>query len=272
MDLPLWKAVVLGLVQGLTEFLPVSSSGHLLLFEHLLGFNPPGITFEIVAHLGTLLAVLVVYREDLAALVRGALDLLRRGGRALDAWSSRWALLLLVGTAPAAVVALGFSEAIDRVFDHPHLLGLEFIVTGTLLWLAQRWGTRARGVGEEGFGARHALVMGLFQALAILPGVSRSGSTVAGGLLAGVRPDTAARFSFLLVVPAIAGAALLDLLDGSLAGEAVPAVALAVAFVTSAVSGYAAIRYFLRALARGRLMPFAVYTWALGALVLLILR
>lgn len=266
--MPWWKALLLGVVQGLTEFLPVSSSGHLVLFQKLLRADLPGISFEIAAHLGTLVAVAAVYRQELAQMWRGAACLVCRPAAAARHPGARLLALVAVGTLPAALVALLLGDAVEAAFDRPRGLGVSFLLTGTLLWLAARAQERPQPVDERRFGFGQALLVGLFQALAVLPGVSRSGSTVTGGLLLGLEPELAARFSFLLFVPAVLGAALLDAVAVA-RGEPMPPLGpLLLGFAAAALSGYGAIRFFLRALRARRLMAFAWYTWALGALLL----
>lgn len=272
MGLTVAEAALLGLVQGLTEFLPVSSSGHLVLVQRWLGVDPPGLTLEVAVHLGTLLAVLAVYGRDVAALARGAWDLVRGGPRAAaEPGPARLALAVLLGTLPAAAVALLAGDAVAAAFDRRGLLGGAFLLTSALLALAQRAARRpARVRDEAGLLPRHALWVGTLQALAILPGVSRSGSTIAAGVLAGMTPDLAARFSFLLSVPAVLGAAVLDALGAVGRGAPAPApLPLLVATAVAAVSGYAALLLLLRLLDRRRLLPFAAYTALLGLVALL---
>lgn len=271
MELSLGMAVVLGLVQGLTEFLPVSSSGHLVLAQRWLGVDPPGLSVEIAVHLGTLLAVLAVFGREVWEVAGGAWELARRGPAALRASGpARLALMGLLSTLPAAAVALLLGDAVEASFDRPRTLGWEFLATSVLLLLAERLARRPPRADEGGVGPLQALWIGAFQALAILPGVSRSGSTIAAGVMAGLSPDAAARFSFLIFVPAVLGAAVLDALELAGGGAALPTPpSLLVATATAAVSGYAALRLLMRLLDRRRLLPFAVYTAFLGLLVLL---
>lgn len=277
---------MLGLLQGATEFLPISSSGHLVLGQHLLGLDLPGLSFEVIVHVGTLVAVVAAYRRDVAALVRGALEVLqqpravirdpllrrRAGGLGPD---GRLAWLLVLGSIPAGLVGVLGKRWVEAAFSDLRMVAVGWLVTAFLLLGADR----AMGAGRRGApasrdgagdpGTGQALWMGLFQAVAVWPGISRSGSTVAAGLFAGLPAEAAARFSFLLSIPAIGGAALLDVLDVLQAGLALPAGPLLVGFLSAAVSGYLAIHGLLALLRRGRLAFFAVYCLIL-ALVLLI--
>jgi undecaprenyl-diphosphatase len=255
------EACLLGVVQGLTEFLPVSSSGHLVVLQRFLAPMPPAekLTVDVALHLGTLAAVVVYFRDDLLAMARGLL------GRGEHAYARSWAWLLVLGTLPAAAVGLLWRHRIEAAFDSPLVTGACFLLTGTLLFL----GSAVRGAtrGEEKLGPRDALVVGCFQALALLPGVSRSGSTIAGALFRRARADVAARFSFLLSIPAIAGALAVE--ARSLAAlTPVLGPALAIGVLSAAVTGFAAIAVLLRAVRAQKLHYFAYYCWALGAALL----
>ena len=247
------EAALLGIVQGLTEFLPVSSSGHLVLAQAVLGVSLPGVLFEITVHVATLGAVLWVYRGRVAELAAGAV----RGDRA----SLRYVGLLALASVPAAALGLGAREAVEGAFDRPSLAAAMLLVTGCLVWTL-KW-TSARGDADE-LGAGPALWAGFAQALALLPGISRSGSTVAAGVWRGVDAVRMAEFSFLMSVPAIGGAALLQLdgLEHAAGGGA--ALPLATGFVAALVSGVAAIRIFVRTLEAGAFHRFGWYCWAVG--------
>lgn len=248
-----WQAIVLGTVQGLTEFLPISSSGHLVVAEAALGLTTPGVIVEVALHVATLLAVGIVYRDRLWELLRGVLA----GHRD----SLRYVGLLALASVPAGVAGMMFKEFFERAFDSLLMVGVDFIVTGVILWSTRL--VVARGAATEpsvpGAGG-----IGLAQALAILPGISRSGTTVAAGLWLRVDPVRAAEFSFLLAIPAIAGAAVLQVADvsGGLAG--IGAGSLALSFGTALVAGVFAIRLLVALLRRGAFHQFAPYCWALG--------
>ena len=249
-----WHGLLLGLVQGLTEFLPVSSSGHLVVVETVLGVSTPGVVVEVVLHVATLLAVVVVYRLRLKTLVAGAVHGDRR------AW---WYLgLLAIGSVPAAVVGLAFADMFERAFDSLFLVGCNFIVTGAILW-STRWIRTPPPADRPSAGG--AATVGVAQAFAIFPGISRSGTTVAAGLWLGVKPEAAAEFSFLLAIPAIAGAGLLQLPDLSSATFQVGWGPLLVSFLVALLSGVVAIRFLIALLKRRAFHRFAPYCWGLGA-------
>jgi undecaprenyl-diphosphatase len=250
-----WQAVVLGVVQGLTEFLPVSSSGHLVLAERLLGVTTPGVFVEVALHVATLGSVLVVFGSRVLELGTGLVS--GRPGQRTYVW------LLALATVPAAVLGVLFNDLVERAFDSLALVGVAFLVTGTLLWT-----TRGRSGTGEAPSTGGAVGIGLLQALAILPGVSRSGATVTGALWSGLSPQRAAEFSFLMAIPTIAGAAALEAPDALAAADAVGVAPLVVACVAALASGVWAIRFLLALLRRGRFHAFAPYCWAVGALTL----
>lgn len=281
------EAAALGVLQGITEFLPVSSSGHLVIAETLLGVKPPGVGFEVALHVGTLLAVLLYFGRDVWLILRScalaAAAAVRprawgrargqekergwRGKGAVDA-NYRLAWLIIVGTVPAALVGVALRPLFESLFFSPAAVAAMLITTGVLLWLAQV-PRRLRVRAASDLGVAEALAIGVLQAAAIAPGLSRSGATIAGGLLLGVERADAARFSFLLSLPAVAGAALLSLTGSAGALAEVGAATLLIGAATAAVSGYVAIVLLLRVLRAGRLFGFAVYCWALGLLLLI---
>ena len=250
------EAIVLGLVQGLTEFLPVSSSGHLVIAQSLMGLAQEGLLFEVALHVATLLSVLVFYRRRVGGLVTGAL----RGER--DAWE--YGAKLAVATLPAIVIVLLFGDWLDAQFETPATAGICLIATGCILWTT-RWTLPAADAPAPGWSA--ALLIGCAQAFAILPGISRSGTTVAAAVALGVSPVAAAEFSFLMSVPAILGAAvrMLPELSAVPAGE-LPA--LLSGAVAAGVSGVAAIWLFVRLLRQQSFYRFAYYAWPAGAIFL----
>jgi undecaprenyl-diphosphatase len=257
----LWQAVLLGVVQGVTEFLPVSSSGHLVILEHFLGVQQPQLTLVVFLHFGTLLSILVVFRAEVIALF---------------SVNRRVLVLILMGNIPAALVGFGFHRRIESAFSSLLAVGAALLVTGLLLTLAERTRQLLRRMAREaertdlaGIGVSDALVIGIAQAVAILPGISRSGATISAALMCGLKRDAAASFSFLLALPAIAGATALQLREMALAGQAAPdplmlAVGVAVAFLT----GVASLKLLLAVLQRRRLLLFAGYCFTLGAMLI----
>jgi undecaprenyl-diphosphatase len=250
--MPLWEAVLLGVVQGITEFLPISSDGHLVIVQTLLGGEAQGLLFVIGVHVGSLLALLVFYRARVLELIRGVLG--RDGG------SFRYVGKLALATLPAVVVGLFFKDTVEAIFAAPWVAGAGLLVTGAFLITTRSTQGRAQG-REPGFA--QALWIGCAQALAILPGVSRSGSTIAVALAFGVAPLAAAEFSFLLGIIAITGAAVLELPDllGSPADSLRP---LWVGALAAALSGLAALGVLVRLLRAQRFHWFAGYTVAAG--------
>jgi undecaprenyl-diphosphatase len=258
-----FEALLLGLVQGLTEFLPVSSSGHLVLTRELLGLEPTGLALEVSVHAATLLAVVVVLWREVLGLVRGGLNLLR--GRADE--DGRLLLLVALGTIPAVAVGLLLKDEIERAFADPRYAAVGLIFTAVLL--APTW---FRHGGERRIDAVLAVVIGCAQALAICPGVSRSGSTIAVALLLGAAAPRAFAFSFLLSIPAILGATVLVLPDALGEGAAPGLVGNCLAAALAAfVSGVVALRLLRRVVERGRLAVFAPYCLVVGVLALLLL-
>ncbi len=247
-----WEAMLLGLVQGLTEFLPVSSSGHLLIAQTLLGRVAQGITFEVAVHLGTLGAILFHYRRRLAALLRGAV---RAERAALDYLGK-----LALATLPAVLAGLLLRAPVEALFEQPVVAGFALLVTGALLFSTRR---TLPGATLDAPGWRAAGLIGLAQALAIVPGLSRSGITVAVALMLGVRPLAAAEFSFLLGAIAIAGASLLELPE-LLTAEPAVLRACALGGGVALLAGFAALLLFVRLLRTHRFHLFAWYCFALG--------
>jgi undecaprenyl-diphosphatase len=267
-----FQAIVLGIVQGLTEFLPVSSSGHLVLGQQLFGLREPELFFDISLHIGTLLAVVVVFFKDIVAIL-SALVRLPQLSAAAGGWRPvvaeneqvRTALLIVAGSVPTAVLGLGFHRVADRIFASVPIVGAMLLVTGALLWA-----TRSRSSGSRTVSAmtvKDALIIGLLQGLAILPGISRSGATISTALFLGVERATAGRFSFLLSLPAIVGALLIEISGGMMTSSASGPVLL-LGGAVAAVTGWIALVLLLRIVKSGHLHRFAPYCWALGAVVL----
>lgn len=248
-----FEAVILGFVQGLTEFLPVSSSGHLVLGQALLGLELPGVAFELMLHLATVCAVLWVYRAAIARLIGGVF----RGDRG----SLIYAGLLGAASVPAALAGTLAAGVFESSYERPIVAAAMLLITGLWIWTIRRSGPRARAP-RPGIGS--ALAVGVAQALAILPGISRSGSTVATGVWLGVEVDRMAEFSFLLSLPAILGAGFLRFGSPDNGLSAIGAVPLVAGFATACLSGVLAIRIFLAMLKSGKFHRFSYYCWAVG--------
>lgn len=255
------QAIILGIVQGLTEFIPVSSSGHLVLVPALLGWSPPGLAFDTVLHLGTALALIVFFwREWITLIVAGLRSLFRWRIEGAD---ERLAWLIVVGCIPAALAGYLLEGFFASVFEDPIVSGYFLLVTAGILTIAEGLGRRLRSI--EKLRLPDALAVGFAQAIAIFPGISRSGSTIAAGLLVGLDRESAARYSFLLATPIILGAGLLQLPDAvRTRAEGAGSLALLLGFVVAAVVGYLCIGFLLRYLRRGGLYPFAAYCAVAG--------
>jgi undecaprenyl-diphosphatase len=257
------QAIILGVVQGLTEFLPVSSTAHLVLFPIFLGWKANGLAFDVALHIGTLVAVFGYFRKDLLAILKGGLRSLRKPDLAGDP-DQRMAWFLVVSCLPAVVAGLFFEEQVATVLRHPLVIGVAMLVFSIVLLMAERVGVRAKDLRSMGW--REALMVGFAQALAIIPGASRSGVTMTAGLLGGLQREAAARFSFLLGSPIILGAAILEgrhlFEDPGLSWPVVGAGILA-----SGVSGYMCIRFLLRYLRENSTMVFIVYRLVVGAIL-----
>ncbi len=255
------QALLLGLVQGVTEFLPVSSDGHLAIAQHFLpGFQQPGILFDVLLHVGTLFAILLYFRREVALLLASPF---RRDEEGLR--YRRLLGLIVAGSIPTAVIGLAFKNTVEALYDDMTVVAAMLLLNGTLLFLAARFRHGSRK--EEKLTLADALLTGAAQGAAILPGLSRSGSTIAALLMKGVEGETAVRFSFLLGLPAIAGAALLSLRDvDRLPSAEIPLylAGIAVAFCV----GLCCIHLLLKLVRRRRLSGFAVYCWLAGGLLL----
>jgi undecaprenyl-diphosphatase len=266
----LLEAIVLGFVQGVTEFLPISSTAHLRIVPAVLGWRDPGAAFTAVTQLGTMAAVLVYFRSDLLRISRAWAGSLSRRPREGDV-DARLGWYIILGTIPIAVLGVVFEDPIETSARSLYLIAGTLILFGLVMALSERLARQDRCV--EGLTARDGILMGLAQALALVPGVSRSGATISAGLLLGLDRAGAARFSFLLSVPAVvlSGAfQLASILGGTEDKGATGLVSLAVATVIALVSGYLSIAFLLRFLARRSLGAFVWYRLVVGAGVLLL--
>jgi len=270
----LTEAVLLGIVQGLTEFLPVSSSGHLVLFQNLLGLTDPLLVFDISVHVGTLFAVVIYFFKDIVAILRALVKWIRvlpdtKAASELLAndREARMAMLIIAGSVPTAVLGLVFKEIAETLFSSVTIVGVTLVITGAVLWGTRRFGAGGHGIRRCTIG--NSIVIGVVQGLAIIPGISRSGATIAAGLYLGLDRTTAARFSFLLSIPAVAGAGLLG--AGDLMGPTeLPFNIIAAGTLASCLVGYASLTLLVWMVGRGRLHFFAPYCVVLGLIALLV--
>ena len=265
----LLQALVMGLVQGLTEFLPVSSSGHLIVVPELLGWRDPfidSLAFSVMLHIATLVALLVYFRADWLRLVPAGLAALRDRSFRGDS-DRKLAWLLALTTVPAIIAGVLLNDPIENAFREARLVAVTLVVGAAILWLADRWGSQRRAVEDVGFGT--ALGIGLAQAIALVPGISRSGISISAGLFAGLTRESAARFSFLMATPvtALAGAWEVRKLVTGEAGVDVSIASLVVGMFAALVSGLFAIAILLRFLRTHTLGVFIAYRLALAALI-----
>ena len=265
---------MLGIIQGLTEFLPVSSSGHLVLFQHLFGMKEPELLFDICLHVGTLMAVIIVFYRDILDIIIALIQIPSRmkqaGGlkRLLEIDTSiRMALLIIVGSIPTAVIGLLFKEITDQLFGSITVVGFMLLVTGIVLWFTRNITGSGRPVKR--MTTKDAIIIGIVQGLAIIPGISRSGSTISTALFLGVDRKMAGRYSFLLSMPAILGALILGI-DTPALHTTIPLSTIIVGSVISAIVGWLALVILLKVVDRGQLHRFAPYCWIAGVTTLLL--
>lgn len=251
------QAIFLGMVQGLTEFIPVSSSGHLVIFQHIFGVQGSPLTFDVLVHIGTLAAVFVAFWNDIAAILKKPF--------------SKLTYLIIVGCIPAGLMGFFLQPIFEKAFESLLVVGIGLLITGGVLKLSEMVthnSLNMKEVRETTY--LDVLFIGLLQGIAIVPGISRSGSTIAGGLLAGLDRDFAARYSFLVAIPVIMGAGLVQLKDFSFSAIAITdsIVPYIVGPLTAALFGYLAIKIVMNLVRDGRLSIFSYYCWVVGALTI----
>ncbi|MCV6590252.1 MAG: undecaprenyl-diphosphate phosphatase [Marinobacterium sp.] len=256
------QVVVLALIQGLTEFLPISSSAHLILPSQLLGWPDQGLAFDVGVHVGSLLAVMLYFRHEIVSLLTGWLNSLR--GRQSAEGTLAW--LVILATIPAVVLGVMLSDIIKEYGRSILVIAGTTLIFGALLWWADSRRTEARQL--EGIGWKDAMIIGLSQAVAMIPGTSRSGITITAALMLGFSRQAAARFSFLMSIPVIAGAGLLLGLDLADTGTQGQWQMIGAGLVLSAISAWTCIHLFLKALDRIGMMPFVIYRMLLGLVLL----
>ena len=251
--------IILGLIQGLTEFLPVSSSGHLVIIPAMLGWSEPPLGLTVMLHMGTLVALLIYFRLEIIGLVLGVL------GQGPDPAAARRVVrFLIIGTIPAVIAGVALGGFFEHAFERPYESSIELVITALILIGTEKLGERAV---RHPLDDQRAAAIGVAQAVAILPGISRSGSTIGAGLLAGLSREEATRFSFLLSIPAIAGAGVLDLAKGDLTVT----VASVTGTLVSGIVGYLSIHYLLRFVRTHSLTVFAWYLIAIGPISALVI-
>lgn len=264
------ESIVLGLVQGLTEFLPVSSSGHLALLQHFFGVRSDSVMiFTVMLHVGTLVSVFIMYRSDIWILIKELFLTIKdlftgKGLRLQERPMRKLGVMIIVATIPTTVMGLGLNKFFEALNTNIPAIGIAWIVTGFLLFFADRTGDGSRNIEKMNF--RNGVFIGVMQGIAICPGISRSGSTMVGGLLTGLEREFAVKFAFLISIPTILGAAVLEIpqaLNATASGsmEAGPMLA---GIVVAAVSGVLAIKAMIKVVVAQKLKYFSYYVWALG--------
>ena len=264
------QAIIIGLVQGLTEFLPVSSSAHLVFVQHALGISSD-LAFDVVLHFGTLVAVIVFFLKDILLLIYGFLlsikDLFTGNfieGLRKEVYK-RLSWYIIIATIPIGLVGVLFNDAIESVFQGDNIPAFFLLITGTILYISQR--LNSGKIKQENLSLPQSFIIGCGQAIALLPGLSRSGTTIGTSLTLGLDKEFAAKFSFLLSIPAIIGATVFELKDITLVN--VNLTPFIVGFIVAAVSGYFAIKFLLNLIQKRSLDIFAYYCWIVGIIVLL---
>ncbi|WLR51565.1 undecaprenyl-diphosphate phosphatase [Bacillus tianshenii] len=263
----LLKYLFLGVFQGFTEPIPISSSGHLGLAQHYLGIDLPGFSFELLVNFASLVAVLIIYRSDLLRLTMNGLSYMKtRDNQAKGDF--QFIIYLIIATIPAGVIGVLYGDLIEDIFDESvRMIGAMLLVTGIALYLIRNL-RGSKGDGQLRF--RDALIVGLSQAIALIPGISRSGATIVGAMALGMKQETALRFSFLLYIPVSLGGIILaieDILaDPNFKNMLIP---YALAFIGSLVASYFSLKWFMNVMAKGNLIIFSIYCFVVGGLVVL---
>lgn len=267
-------AIILGTVQGLTEFLPVSSSGHLILFQNFFGIDEPELFLDICLHAGTLIAVFLVFFREIWSILNTLIRLpalSRESGGIKSLFESnddvRISVLILSGTIPTGILGILFHEMADRLFSNVMLVGGMLLVTGSLLWITRGFKTSGRQL--KNMGLKDSLIIGFIQGLSILPGISRSGATISVALILGIDREVAGRYSFLLSIPAIVGALAMGVESGLIEQSSASPATLIGGTLTAAVIGYLALKILLKIIKHGRFFTFSPYCWAVGILALI---
>lgn len=251
--------IILGIIQGITEFIPVSSSAHLVITQYLLGLKEPQIFFDILLHLGTLLAVIIYFYRDILDIIKSLVHPKEEG--------FRFFVLLIIGTIPTAILGFLLKEYFKKLFSSPIYSGIFLLVTGTILFLT-RFAHKPRKLDIRAFSFIDAIIIGFSQVLAIAPGISRSGITISTGIFRGIDRRLCGRYSLLLSIPAIIGALISEIFDVKIEGlESLNYMFFG--FITSFIIGYIAIKILIKVLESAKLHIFSYYCWFVGALIIL---
>lgn len=269
------QALILGIVQGLTEFLPVSSSAHLVFVPYIIG-TTSSLAYDTLLHMGTLLAVVAYFWNDIINMIKSffssLLDIPRgqfRQGLQEDQFK-KLAWFVIIGTIPAGLAGILFKSSFESLFNSVPIVGVFLIITGFLLWGSEKMSRRiSHKTSLKEMNFKNSIIIGIAQAFAIAPGISRSGATISAGLFLGVDRELAARYSFLLSIPAILGAALVQVKDISSIMD-ISSVAAIAGFIAAIITGYLAIKFMLKLIKEKDLLPFAYYCWIIGPLAIIL--
>ena len=263
------ESVILGIIQGLTEFLPVSSSGHLVIFEHVFGISEGNLFYSLMLHIASLLAVIIYFREEILMLLASFIKSINRiSGKINDEISSgeKTVAYIIIATIPAVIAGVVLNDFFDSLYSNPKAVGYSLIFTGVLLIISRYANNMKKDTSELGISG--SIFVGIFQSLAIIPGVSRSGSTITGGMLAGLKSEEAARFSFILSIPAILGASVYEIITTDFT-NIIFDINIVFGMLSSFVFGYIAIRYLMKIIRKGNIHYFSVYVFLAGAFILI---
>ncbi|MDD6153966.1 MAG: undecaprenyl-diphosphate phosphatase [Eubacteriales bacterium] len=269
------QAIILGIVQGLAEFLPISSSGHLALIQNLLGIQGDKVVmFTVMLHMGTLVSVFIMYWSDIWALIKELFitigDIFTgKGLRLQERPVRKLGVMIIVSTIPTAIMGFAFNDFFESLYSNIALIGAGFIITGFMLYLSEKFGEANRDLQHMNF--RNAIFIGILQGVAIAPGISRSGSTMVGGLTVGLKRDFAVKFAFLISIPTILGSFLMEFKSAASTIAKSPDMfgVMAVGVVVAAICGIIAIKAMIKAVSDKKLKYFSYYVWALGAAVII---
>ncbi|RKD34490.1 undecaprenyl-diphosphate phosphatase [Thermohalobacter berrensis] len=272
----LFKVIILAIFQGITEFLPISSSGHLVLLQDLLGIKEGNLFIAVMLHFGTLISILIVYFKDIVGIINEffimIIEFLKYKKINIDNEYKMLSILIIIGSIPTGLMGIFLGDVFESFYNSTLIVGFALIITGLLLWIAEKSSSGIKNVKDMNI--LDALLIGIFQGLAITPGISRSGSTIVGGLFRGLNKKLATRFSFLLAIPAILGASLIEFYKAIsvqtsvvLSNLLVPAI---IGIFVSAITGVFAIKLLIRVLEKGKLYYFSVYVWILGIMIILV--
>lgn len=268
------ESIILGVVQGLAEFLPISSSGHLALLQHFFGIQADKVLmFTVMMHIGTLVSVFIMYWHDIWELIKELFIMIAdlctgKGLRLAERPVRKLGLMIIVATIPAAIAGLAFNDFFDSLNSNLLFIGFGFLITGFLLYFSEKVGKARNGIEQMNF--RNGLFVGILQAIAICPGISRSGSTMVGGLITGLNREFAVRFAFLISIPSILGAAIVEMPAALKAGTDTSIMGpMIVGVIVAAICGILAIKAMIKVVVDKKLKWFSYYVWILGALTII---